>query len=101
MPTGRPSVFRLPSALVVDTKVVAALRQPHVLSHYEITIAPDADPSAARTVLVTHDAAAYRTALDGEGTDRRFVVRWSPGKRPDGTRCSVLVGVEEVERVGL
>lgn len=75
------------NVLVVDTKVVheRELRQ----YFYELHLAPDADPDARRTILVTRDEREYKTALAAEGTPVRFLATWHQGKR-NGKPCQVL-----------
>lgn len=94
MPTGRPSVFRLPAVLVVDTQYVVPQQG---APYYAIAVAPDAD-FPHPTILVTRDQAAYETALAAEGSDQRVAVTWTHGTRADGRRCQKVIALTVCQR---
>jgi hypothetical protein len=83
--------FTAKSLLVVDTYVVGRLADSS--RYFEIHLAPDAEPGAARTVLVTRDRAAYEFALALEGKDARVNASWHT-RRQGSRRISVLETLE-------
>lgn len=84
--------MQITNALIVDTKVVQENRTPFTY-FYEITLAPDAEPGARRTILVTRDEREYETALAAEGLPIRFLATWHQGKR-NGRLVQVLDRLE-------
>jgi hypothetical protein len=77
------------NTLVVYPRGEFGYRQPH----YEIHLAPDTEPGAHRTVLVTRDEPAYQLALALEGKDARVNASWHT--RRQGSRShSVLETLE-------
>ena len=80
------------SVLVVQTYVVPGPDR-LTTAYYEIHLAPDADPNAPRTVLLTKDAVAYEFALAAEGRACRLTASWHHARM--GTRrVSVLDTLE-------
>jgi hypothetical protein len=82
--------FTAKAVLVVDTCVV----QPLTGSRYfEIHLAPDNEPGAHRTVLVTRDEPAYQLALALEGKAARVNASWHT-RRQGSRRVAVLNTLE-------
>jgi len=61
--------------VVVDTKFVSSPRR-HEAPYFEITVAVDHEPDAARTRLTTTDETIYTRALALEGLDTRVALAW-------------------------
>jgi hypothetical protein len=80
---------RIDSALIVNTLVVPS----RTGLYYEIHLAPDAEPGAQKTVLVTRDEAAYQLALALEGKDARVNASWHAA-RQGSRRYAVLDSLE-------
>lgn len=86
--------FSAKHLLVINTLVVYprgefGYRPPH----YEIHLAPDAEPGAQKTVLVTRDELAYQFALALEGKDARVNASWHAA-RQGSRRYAVLDTLE-------
>jgi hypothetical protein len=83
--------FTAKAVLVVDTYVVGRLADSS--RYFEIHLAPDNEPGAHRTVLVTRDRAAYEFALALEGKDARVNASWHT-RRQGSRRVAVLETLE-------
>jgi hypothetical protein len=83
--------FTARNVLIVDTKVVGRLADSS--RYYEIHLAPDNEPGAHRTVLVTRDEPAYQLALSLEGKDARVNASWHT-KRQGSQRYAILETLE-------
>jgi hypothetical protein len=81
--------------VVIDTKVVPGPDRIHT-QHYEITLAPDHEPGAVQTVLLTRRVDLYVVAAAAEGFPQRFKARWHYATRENGKRCQVLDDLEAV-----
>jgi hypothetical protein len=82
--------FSAKALLVVDTAVVGRRSDNR---YYEIVLAPDAEPGAHRTILVTRDEPAYQLALALEGKDARVNASWHT-RRQGSRRVAVLETLE-------
>jgi hypothetical protein len=91
VPQPAERTFTAKHVLVVDTCVVH--RQSDKTFYYEVHLAPDAEPGAHRTVLVTRDEAAYQFALALEGKDARVNASWHAA-RQGSRRYAVLDTLE-------
>jgi hypothetical protein len=82
--------FSAKHVLIVDTCVVQPLTGGR---YYEIHLAPDAEPGAQKTVLVTRDEVAYQFALKREGKAARVNASWHAA-RQGSRRYAVLDTLE-------
>jgi hypothetical protein len=87
--------FTAKHLLVVDTYVVGRLADSS--RYFEIHLAPDNEPGAHRTVLVTRDEPAYQLALALEGKDARVNASWHT-RRQGSRRVAVLETLEAPAR---
>jgi hypothetical protein len=86
-----PPIARSPRRLARRGHLRRARRSPAF--YYEIHLAPDAEPGAHRTVLVTRDEVAYQFALALEGKAARVNASWHAARQ--GSRShSVLDTLE-------
>lgn len=90
-------VYVVQSYFVPATKNDAEHYQIHVRPSFEAltldTVRPCLKGRCTCRVYVTFEADVFYEAIGYEGVERRCVLAWQPGKRGDGSTCSIVTAI--------